>query len=66
MTRCRDEIYKNTIQKARGINADSEETGEDIKLRIHVCNALHNREWLQMKGITKKIWKLAHNLYEIQ
>ena len=30
-----DKINKNTIQKAREINADSEETGRGIKLQIY-------------------------------
>ena len=60
-----DKINKNTIQKSREINADSEETGRGIKLQIYACNALHNREWLQMEDITKRIWKVAHSLYEI-
>ena len=25
------------------------------KLQIYMCNALHNREWAQMKATTKKI-----------
>ncbi len=36
---------------------------KDIRLQIHVCNALHNREWLRIDNSTKKIkiWK-----YKIQ
>ena len=35
------------------------------KLQIHVCNALYNRELLQMEEISKRIWKVAHSLYEV-
>ena len=59
-----DEINKNTIQKAREINADSVETGRGIKLQIYAWNALHNREYFQMEFTTKKIWKVAHGLCE--
>ena len=52
-------------KKARGINAGSEKTSNCIELQIHVCNALHNREWLQMDGTIEKIWKVAHSLCEI-
>ena len=31
------------MQKAIGINTDSKKIGEDIKLQIYVCNALHNK-----------------------
>ena len=51
--------------ESRGINVDSEKTGKGIKVQIYLCNALPNREWLQMDGITKKIWKVSYSLYEI-
>ena len=47
------------------MNATSEETGKDIKLQSHMYNTLHNREWLQMEGITQRIWEVVHNLCEI-
>ena len=39
-----DETEKSTIQKTRNMNADSKETSKNVKLQIHMCNALHNRE----------------------
>ena len=45
-------------------NADSKETNKNIQLQIHMCDILHNRERLQMKYTTKKIWKVVDNLYE--
>ena len=45
--------------------ADSKISDKDIKLQIHICNTLHNREWLQMGGTIEKIWKMAHSLFKI-
>ena len=44
---------------------NSEKSGADIELQVHICNALHNREWVQIEDINKRIWKMAHSLYEI-
>ena len=37
------------------INGNIEGTGDDIKLQLHVCNDLHDKEWLQMDDSSKKI-----------
>ena len=47
------------------MNATSEESSKGVKLQIHMYNTLHNREWLQMDGITQRIWEVAYSLYEI-
>ena len=48
-------VHQHSNSTRGEINADSEETGKGIKLQIHVCNAIHNREWLQVDTTTKKI-----------
>ena len=45
--------------------ADSKISDKGIKLQIHICNTLHNREWLQMEDTLEKIWKVARSLCEI-
>ena len=54
------------IPKNRAFDADSPKATQDFKLSIFVCITLHDRKRLQMEGTAKEIWKVAHNLYEIQ
>ena len=37
-------------------------TRKPAEVSIYVRFTIHDRKWLQMKGTTKEIWEVVHNI----